>query len=77
MVWVGHQGLVCHWARAQLPRVTRHIAKRGDGFGHSCSRAGVQVLFKCHKDVDHSVDVVDTNTHLNTKYVNSFTFQKW
>ena len=71
MVRVGDQGLVRHRPRAQLPGVTRHIAKRRDGFGHSCPHAGVQVLFKSRKDVDNSVDVVDTNTHLNTKHANS------
>lgn len=30
------------------------------------------MLFKCPKDVDHSVDVVDTNTHLNTEHVRLF-----
>jgi hypothetical protein len=35
------------------------------------------VLFKSSKDVDHGVDVVDTNTHLkNTKHVNSFIFPR-
>ncbi len=35
------------------------------------------MLFKSSKDVYHSVDIVDTNTHLkNTKYVNFFIFSR-
>lgn len=66
-VWVRCQGLVHHWVKTQVSRITGDVAKCRDGFGYSCPHAGVEMLFKCIKDVDHSVNVVDTNTHLNNE----------